>query len=123
MNLRQDYTRGPELAPGEWIRYAVFACVVEIAVMAFLTLRLIQVLVDEMHWLSDVLPPVADLFFLGLAVVFSLKSMTIWRKTETHPKRRDMRTLVLVLLLNIWLFFVLGLYMEPIAGWLLVGYV
>ena len=131
--MRQDYIHGPgpqnpkpdgpELAQQEWMRYIVFACIVDVSMILFATTRLSQVMTDDLPWLREIMPPVADLFFLGLLVIFSLKSLTIWRKSETHPKRRTMRSLVLVLLFNVWLFFLFGSYIEPLARWLLVDYV
>lgn len=112
----------PELGSKEWMRYVIFACLADVAMMLFAAARLAQVMVDEAHWLREAVPPVADLFLLGLAVIFSLKTLTVWRKSETHPKRRDRRTLVMVLLSKVWFFFILGSYIEPLARWLLVDY-
>ena len=131
--MRQNYINGlgsqdpkpdgPELSPQEWTRYIAFACIVDVCMILFATARLTQVMTDDLPWLHEIMPPVADLFFLGLLIIFSLKTLTIWRKSEIHPKRRTMRSLVLVLLFNVWLFFLLGSYIEPLARWLLVDYV
>lgn len=120
--MQQDYSNEPELSSKEWIRYVIFACITDILMLLFVIARLVQVMVAEAQWLRETVPPLADLFLLGLVIIFSMKTLTIWRKTETHPKRRDRRTLTLVLLLNAWLLFIIGSYAEPLARWLLVGH-
>ena len=63
---------------------------------------------------AEAVPPLVDLFVLGLLIILSMKTLTIWRNSETHAKRREMRTLVLILLGNTWLLFILAMYIAPI---------
>lgn len=120
--MNRNYASEPEFSNREWLRYVFFACVVVILLMLFAAARLAQVMVDDFHWLRDAVPPVADLFFLVLLVVFCLKTLAIWVKTATHPRRHQMRTLITVLLVQNWIFFLIGSYVEALVRWWLVTY-
>ena len=116
--MRQNYSHEPELPGSEWLRYIVFACVIQVLLMLFVIARLVQVMVEDLDWLRQAVPPVADLIVLAALVVFCMKTLTIWRKSETHPKRRDIRGRVLILLGSIWFLFILTMYIAPVLRFL-----
>ena len=118
--MRQNYSHEPELPNSEWTRYIAFACVVEVLMMLFVIVRLAQAVVEDLHWLREAVPPVADLIVLAVLVIFCMKTLTIWRKTETHPRRRQMRILVVLLLGQPWIYFIIGSYAEPFIRWALL---
>lgn len=118
--MRQNYSNEPELPNNEWLRYIVFACIVEVLLMLFVIVRLAQAMVEDLHWLREAVPPVADLIVLAVLVIFCMKTLTIWRKTETHPRRRQMRILVVLLLGQPWIYFIIGSYAEPFIRWALL---
>ena len=120
--MNRNYASEPEFSNREWLRYVFFACVVVILLMLFAAARLAQAMVDDFHWLRDAVPPVADLFFLVLLIVFCLKTLAIWVKTATHHRRHQMRTVIVVMLINSWLFFIIGSYVETLVRWLAVAH-
>lgn len=119
--MRQNHGHEPELPNSEWMRYIVFACVVEVLLMLFVVARLAQIMVEDPHWLHAAVPPVADLIVLAVLVVFCMKTLSIWRKTETHPRRRQVRVLMVSLLGQAWLYFIIGSYAEPFTRWALLA--
>ncbi len=120
--MSRNYADEPGFSNSEWLRYVIFACVVVVLLMLFTAVRLAQAMVDDLHWLRDIMPPVADLFFLILLIVFCLKTLTIWAKTTNHPRRHQMRTLITILLAQNWIFFFIGSYAEALVRWWLVTY-
>ena len=116
--MRQNYSNDPELPNNEWLRYIIFACIVEVLLMLFVIVRLAQAMLEDLHWLREAVPPVADLIVLAVLVIFCMKTLTIWRKSETHPKRRDIRGRVLILLGSIWFLFILTMYIAPVLRFL-----
>ena len=120
MGMRQNYSNEPELSNSEWLRYVVFACIVEVLMMLFVIVRLVQIMVEDLDWLREAVPPVADLIVLAGLVFFCMKTLTIWRKTETHPRRRQMRIVIASLLGQAWLYFIIGSYAEPFTRWVLL---
>ena len=118
--MRQNYSHEPELPGGEWLRYIVFACIIQVLLMLFVIVRLVQIMAEDLDWLREAVPPVADLIVLAALVVFCMKTLTIWRKTETHPRRRQMRILMVSLLGQAWLYFIIGSYAEPFTRWALL---
>ena len=119
--MRRDYINDnePELTAKEWTRYGIFAVVTDFLAAVLLGVRMAQVMLGpEIDWLREAVPPIADLFFLGLLIILSMKTLTIWRKSETHPKRRDIRGRVLILLGSIWFLFILTMYIAPVLRFL-----
>ena len=114
--MRRDYINDnePELTAKEWMRYGIFAVVADFLAAVLLGVRMAQAMLGpEIDWLREAVPPIVDLFFLGLLIILSMKTLTIWRKSETHPKRRDIRGRALILLGSIWLLFILTMYITP----------
>ena len=121
--MRRDYINDnePELTAKEWMRYGIFAVVADFLAAVLLGVRMAQAMLGpEIDWLREAVPPIADLFFLGLLIILSMKTLTIWRKTETHPRRRQMRILMVSLLGQAWLYFIIGSYVEPFTRWALL---
>lgn len=119
--MRRDYINDnePELTAKEWMRYGIFAVVADFLAAVLLGVRMAQAMLGpEIDWLREAVPPIADLFFLGLLIILSMKTLTIWRKSETHPKRRDIRGRVLILLGSIWFLFILTMYIAPVLRFL-----
>ena len=117
--MRQNYSNNnePELDPKDWLRYVFLAVGVDFLVAILLAVRMAQAMLDSsFDWLREAVPPIIDLFFLGLLIILSMKTLTIWRKSETHPKRRDIRTMALILLGSIWFMFILTMYIAPILS-------
>ena len=113
--MRQDYTDKPDLTSKAWARYVLLAVLIDFLVAGLLAVRMAQMLLDaDFDWLREAVPPLVDLFVLGLLIILSMKTLTIWRNSETHAKRREMRTLVLILLGSTWLLFILAMYIAPI---------
>ena len=114
--MRRDYINDnePELTAKEWMRYGIFAFVADFLAAVLLGVRMAQAMLGpEIDWLREAVPPIMDLFFLGLLIILSMKTLTIWRKSETHPKRRDIRGRALILLGSIWFLFILTMYITP----------
>ena len=121
--MRRDYINDnePGLTAKEWTRYGIFAVVTDFLAAVLLGVRLAQVMLGpEIDWLREAVPPIVDLFFLGLLIILSMKTLTIWRKTETHPRRRQVRILMVSLLGAAWVYFIIGSYAEPFINWVLL---
>ena len=113
--MRRNHTDGPDLTAKAWARYVLFAVLIDFLVMGLLAVRAAQLMPGAgFDRLREAVPPLVDLFVLGLLIILSMKTLTIWRNSETHAKRREMRTLVLILLGNTWLLFILAMYIAPI---------
>jgi hypothetical protein len=94
-----------------------YAFIVELATFALLCIRTAQIVCGaEFDWLRAAVPPVVDLFFLAVVVFFSMSTFTIWRKTETDPKRHLRRRAALVMLGIIWVLFTLTMYITSILN-------
>ena len=117
--MRQNYINKnePELDPKEWLRYVLLAVGVDFMVAILLAVRMAQVLLGpEFDWLREAVQPIIDLFFLALLIILSMKTLAIWRKSETHPKRRDIRGMALILICSVWFMFILTMYIAPILS-------
>ena len=81
--MRRDYINDnePGLTAKEWTRYGIFAVVTDFLAAVLLGVRMAQVMLGpEIDWLREAVPPIADLFFLGLLIILSMK--------KARPKSR-----------------------------------
>ena len=118
--MNQNYADKPKLPDSHWLSYVIFALIIQFALGLFAVVRLAQVMLDDLHWLQDAVPPLADLFFLIALLVFCVKTLTLWGKLPAHPRCRQMRTVIVVMLINSWLFFIIGSYAETLVRCLAV---
>lgn len=114
----KNYTSEPVLTNKGLIRYLLLGFVVDLALVVFLFFRMSAIMLDADNPLHIELPPVISLLVLGLVLLFSLKTLTVWRKSEGHPKRVNLRSISLALLGSIWIMFLLGLYIESALPYL-----
>ncbi len=107
-----NYLGEPELTKKDIVSHIVYGFIVDTALVAFLFFRIARIILDESSPLSIELPPVTFLIALGLVLLFSMKTLTFWRKSANHPRRSKLRTISMSLLGNIWILLLITLYID-----------
>lgn len=102
----------PEISKKDVLLYIFYSFIVDAALAVFLFFRIARIILDESSPLSIDLPPVTFLFALGLVLLFSMKTLTFWRKSANHPNRAKLRIFSVALLGNIWIMLLITLYID-----------
>ena len=116
--MNQDYINNPALLKRDFVRHLILSAIIEFFIVLFLAARIAQVIIPDLQWLRELVPPVADLIFLALLLFLCFKTFKFWTKVANHPKRLRILFGLGYSLLTSWFFFICGVYAEKVIPWL-----